>query len=79
MTTKSLYNEYEALSDTGSELAHELDMAVRPIIEHYAALDYPLREIDSIAIHTVTLITSEMILRAAMKIRKTERSQHARP
>lgn len=79
MTTKSLYSKYEALNAAGEELDSEIAMALFPIIEKYTARGYPLRQIQSVIALYVSYLTSEMILRATMKIRKAERSQHERP
>lgn len=66
---KSLFNEYWAQNDDGRELSDKVYHAVTPIISEYLEKGFAPWEIEQIAIHLITVISSERRLKHGFEVR----------
>lgn len=71
---KRLFNEYEATTIDGDNLADEVEIFSMEIARRYADNGYSLRDIDSIMHSAVSCTTAYLIIDKASKKRKAERS-----
>ena len=65
-----LYNEYEAKTSIGQELADEVYEALLPIVTNWKQKGYKLREIQTVIDSELMLMISEEVLKNAQEKRK---------
>ncbi len=65
-----LYNEYEAKTLEGQQLADEVHEALKPIVINWQQKGYKMREIQTVIDSEVFLMISEAVLVAATKKKK---------
>jgi hypothetical protein len=68
----TLYNEYEMLNPTGSEISTYIEIAMAQVIKEYPELS--LIDFESVAIRVIVAITGEERLRRSIAKRKKERN-----
>lgn len=65
-----LYNEYEAKTSMGQELADEVYKALKPIVINWKQKGYKLREIQTVIDSEVMVMIAEEVLKNAREKRK---------
>jgi hypothetical protein len=70
---KSLYNDWEVSTEVGNELWDESYRALKPILQRYMEMGYPLRQIAHEMLSAVTLLESETCLLRNTKMHKEGR------
>ncbi len=72
---RRLFNEYEAMTAEGNELADRVEAVIRPLIIEYWGGDASVRDVENIIHSTIASISAEVIIRSAVSKRKAERIQ----
>jgi hypothetical protein len=67
---KRLFNEYEAMTETGQKVHDQIRDAVKSVFEDAQENGYSLRDVCQIAEGAVCGLTAEMVLMAAVKKHK---------
>ena len=70
---KSLYNDWEVSTEAGNELFDESFRALKPIMQRYMDMGYPIRQIAHEMIGSVTILEAETNLLRNMKMHKENR------
>ena len=70
---KSLYTDWEVSTEVGNELFDESFRALKPIMQRYVELGYPIRQIAHEMISSITILESETNLLRNMKMHKENR------
>ncbi len=68
------HDEFESYNAEGNKLADETEVSLGNIINVFQAGGYSMRDVESIIVSTVHVMIAERVLRAAMKLRKEQRS-----
>jgi hypothetical protein len=72
---KHLFNDYEAMGKDGNELSDRVESALWPILNEYQQNNYSMRDVGVIVNSAVSAMVAEMVLKAATKKRKQDRSE----
>jgi hypothetical protein len=77
---KRLFNEFEALTETGSNFENSVETLLRPLLKELQENGFSLRDAQTIANNTVSQMVAEMVLIASMAaFRKQRGSTNAKP
>lgn len=68
----SLFNQYEAFTETARALSDEVEAVLRPIIDRYARDGALYREIGVVINSTADAIIAEAVVRKALVMRRLE-------
>lgn len=75
MGKKSLFNKYEAYTPKGGELSDEIFIALRPMVKEWADMGYSVKDIESIFIDVITMLSCTERMIRAMKLAKKEKKR----